>query len=98
MECPNCHAQVEEVSNFCPQCGYDLMAGKKEAEGKDALGRVENTGQNLQNPGAGAQKKSGPQPLPPLPRLCPPLPMKNPPPSKQVRRRQSQREAYRELI
>ena len=62
MECPNCHAQVEEDSNFCPQCGYDLMAGKKEVEGKDALGRVENTGQNLQNPGAGAQKKSGPQP------------------------------------
>ena len=62
MECPNCHAQVEEGSNFCPQCGYDLRAGKKEAEGKDALGGLKKTGQNLQNPEAAAQKKPGPQP------------------------------------
>ena len=47
MECPNCHARVEEGSNFCPQCGCDL---------------AENTGKNLQNPGAAAQKKPGPRP------------------------------------
>lgn len=56
MECPNCHAQVEEGSNFCPQCGYDLREGKKEAEGKDALGGLKKTGQNLQNPGEAQNK------------------------------------------
>ncbi|MBO7671307.1 MAG: zinc ribbon domain-containing protein [Aeriscardovia sp.] len=70
MECPNCHAQVEEGSNFCPQCGYDLRAGEKEAEGKNALGGLKKTGQNLQNPEVSSQKKPDPQPYstpPPLP-------------------------------
>lgn len=71
MECPNCHAQIEEGSNFCPQCGYDLRAGKEKDEKKNASGRVEKTGQNLQNPGE-AQKKSAatsavPVPFPPAP-------------------------------
>ena len=69
MECPNCHAQIEEGSNFCPQCGYDLRAGKEKE--KNASGRVEKTGQNLQNLGE-AQKKSAatsaaPVPFPPAP-------------------------------
>ena len=69
MECPNCHAQIEEGSNFCPQCGYDLRAGKEKE--KNASGRAEKTGQNLQNPGE-AQKKpaatsAAPVPFPPAP-------------------------------
>ncbi|MBO6019145.1 MAG: zinc ribbon domain-containing protein [Aeriscardovia sp.] len=70
MECPNCHAQIEGGSNFCPQCGYDLRAGKEKDEEKNAPGRVEKTGQNL-HPGE-AQKKpaaafAAPVPFPPAP-------------------------------
>ena len=65
MECPNCHAQIEEGSNFCPQCGYDLRAGKEKE--KNASGRVEKTGQNLQNPGEAQKKSAAPVPFPPAP-------------------------------
>ena len=67
MECPNCHAQIEEGSNFCPQCGYDLRAGKEKDEKKNASGRVEKTGQNLQNPGEAQKKSAAPVPFPPAP-------------------------------
>ena len=66
MECPNCHAQIEEGSNFCPQCGYDLRAGKEKDEKKNAPGRVEKTGQNLQNPGE-TQKKPAATSAAPVP-------------------------------
>ena len=94
MECPNCHAQIEEGSNFCPQCGYDLRAGKEKDEKKNAPGRVEKTGQNLQNPGEAQKKPAAPSAAPiPFP------PTSN---EKSVSYKEGQaakpKEAYREFI
>ena len=32
MTCPNCHAQIEEGSNFCPYCGYPLKRPEENTE------------------------------------------------------------------
>ncbi|MBP5785603.1 MAG: zinc-ribbon domain-containing protein [Aeriscardovia sp.] len=95
MECPNCHAQIEEGSNFCPQCGYDLRAGKEKYEKKNASGRVEKNRSKLAKPGGGPKEIGHHFRCPPFP--FPRLPIKNPSLIRQPRR-QSQKEAYREFI
>ena len=43
MPCPRCHAQVDEGSNFCPQCGYDLRKAQGEKKSSNADGGEGNS-------------------------------------------------------
>lgn len=67
MQCPKCHTDIGEGSNFCPKCGFDLKAEKKEKESeaapegeKDRNGDNEKTGQTRTE--AGSSMVSSPLP------------------------------------